>query len=89
MTGMLAFDRLVAQRHGDGLDPRLRALFEVQFDRRRAGIVDLDGKRPADLCQAGPNPFRDRPARLPAGVVFFPEPETDRCERTPTPLSKA
>jgi hypothetical protein len=89
MTGMLAFDRLAAQHHGDGLDPRLRALFEDQFDRRRAGIVDLNKTRSADLCQAGPNPSRNRPARLPPGVVSFPEPETDRCARTPTPLSKA
>ncbi|MEQ9181497.1 MAG: hypothetical protein RIF44_22685, partial [Nitratireductor sp.] len=89
MTGMLAFDRLAAQRNGDGLHPRLRALLEHQAERVRAGIVDLDATRSVDLCQAGPNPSRNRPARLPPGVVSFPEPETDRCARTPTPLSKA
>ncbi|PSM17954.1 hypothetical protein [Nitratireductor sp. StC3] len=89
MTGMLAFDRLAAQRNGDGLDPRLRALLGDQFERRRAGIVDLNKTRSADLCQAGPNPSRNRPARLPPGVVSFPEPDTGRCAHTPNPIFKA
>ncbi len=67
---LLGFHAL-AERHGDGLHPELRALMERrQALENDARIADLAGLR-GDTVQAGPNPAPAPGAFRPGNVIDF------------------
>lgn len=72
MADLLLLHRLAASR-GDGLHPRLLALFEERA-RQAADprLACLAAARQDDLAQAGPCPRPPLPDDLPANVVRFP-----------------
>ncbi|QDZ02567.1 hypothetical protein FQ775_20535 [Nitratireductor mangrovi] len=88
MIGMMALDRLAADRTGEGLHPRLRELLAERLEAQRAGVIDMAAFAGDHAVQAGPNPLGTCPGELPEGVVAFkgpssvPAPQSSRSRAT-------
>lgn len=78
MNGLIALNRLVAGRGGDGLDPRLRVLLEERqrIEDGMQGVVDMERFRGSPVHQAGPHPAAGKAVspNIPReGVLRFPQ----------------
>lgn len=77
----------LAAARGDGLHPKLLALFEERA--AVAALVDIADGRGDRAVQAGPNPARSLPQFLPGNVMRF-EPEAREAAGSQTmPSSSA